>query len=401
MMMDRENLRDMVSRLEALEALTKLFNTLWFDQIKKDIRDEKVQAYLMVFEDAFPHMNHVIDFVRRSAELLSDGEANRDQWASLETEFAMLHQLLTGEGAGSSSIDVIEEGATDLTGEEKEALESVGQDDIDSLFSNGDDAEEEEEDIDDLFDDDTGVDMEEEEISIAGEMIDEGEDIDEEDALVQAAALEAETADAEAEEEEEEEEADEDLTDLLDESSEEADADDDEADLLEESSDEEDGDEDLGDLLEEPSDEEEGGTEELAELLEGVDEEDVAEGDVELEELLDDDGAIGEAAAADEEDVDVEDLFDDDDADVEDAAGDDDDLDIGDLVDDDGDKEEDDVEIEAGISEDEMSALLDGGEEADAGEEAEEESEEEASTEDGKGEDGEELSEDEIDALFG
>ena len=75
-MMDRENLRDMVRRLEALEALTKLFNTLWFDQIKKDIRDEKVQAYLMVFEDAFPHMNHVIDFVRRSAELLSDGESS-------------------------------------------------------------------------------------------------------------------------------------------------------------------------------------------------------------------------------------------------------------------------------------------------------------------------------------
>jgi len=30
----------------------------------------------MVFEDAFPHMNHVIDFVRRSAELLSDGESS-------------------------------------------------------------------------------------------------------------------------------------------------------------------------------------------------------------------------------------------------------------------------------------------------------------------------------------
>ena len=90
-MMDRENLQDMVRRLEALEALTNLFNTLWFDQIKKDIRDEKVQAYLMVFEDAFPHMNHVIDFVRRSAELLSDGESSRDQWGSLQTEFQTLH----------------------------------------------------------------------------------------------------------------------------------------------------------------------------------------------------------------------------------------------------------------------------------------------------------------------
>ena len=71
-------------RLEALEALAKLFNNLWFEQIKRDITDSKVQAYLMVFEDAFPHLNHVIEFVRKSADVLTDGSPDREHWSRLQ-----------------------------------------------------------------------------------------------------------------------------------------------------------------------------------------------------------------------------------------------------------------------------------------------------------------------------
>ena len=83
-------------RLEALEALAKLFNNLWFEQIKRDITDSKVQAYLMVFEDAFPHLNHVIEFVRKSADVLTDGSPDREHWSRLQGEFESL-RLLLGE----------------------------------------------------------------------------------------------------------------------------------------------------------------------------------------------------------------------------------------------------------------------------------------------------------------
>ena len=46
----------------------KQFKNLWYDKVKTQIQDEKVKAYLMVFDDAFPGMNHVIDFVRENAQ---------------------------------------------------------------------------------------------------------------------------------------------------------------------------------------------------------------------------------------------------------------------------------------------------------------------------------------------
>ena len=96
-MMNRNELRELMERLEAFEALAKLFNNLWFDKIRDDIADAKVQAYLTVFDDAFPHMNHVIEFVRRSAGLLSAGDAGQEQWARLQSEFDYLHRLLKSE----------------------------------------------------------------------------------------------------------------------------------------------------------------------------------------------------------------------------------------------------------------------------------------------------------------
>lgn len=294
--MNRSDLRELMGRLETLEALAKLFNNLWFDKIREDIKDTKVQAYLTVFDDAFPQMNHVIEFVRRSAGLLSGGDATDEQWQRMQSEFDDLHRLLKSQGedvVGVAAVavtsgddvdpgaDVFEEEREALE-EEREALESVEQSDLDSLFDEG-------EDIDALFAPETD---EDDAPSSAAEIIDE----------------EATTGE------------------------------------------DEDG---------------------LAELLEDVDEEDMADEDVDLEGLLEEstEGEAEESSADD--DVDLEDLL----------------------------EEEEEDDVAAGISEDEMTALLDGDAEG-----KEDESEEGASTNgagDEADDDDETTSQDEIDALFG
>ena len=99
--MNNSDLRELMGRLEALEALAKLFNNLWFDRIREDIKDAKVQAYLTVFDDAFPHVNHVIEFVRRSAGLLSDGYAReRRQLIGAEAGVHMGDTFRRDEQAG-------------------------------------------------------------------------------------------------------------------------------------------------------------------------------------------------------------------------------------------------------------------------------------------------------------
>ena len=126
-------------RLEALEALAKLFNNLWFEQSKRDITDSKVQAYLLVFEDAFPHLNHVLEFVRKSADVLTDGSPDREHWSRLQGEFESLRLLLgeeqvqhrPGPPARRQSRPVAD---TEVTDREKEALGAVDQGDIDALF---------------------------------------------------------------------------------------------------------------------------------------------------------------------------------------------------------------------------------------------------------------------------
>ena len=72
--MNTNDLRDVVARLDALESLTKLFKNLWFDQVKGEIQDEKIKAYLMVFDDVFPGIDKVVEFVRKNAEAMSSGE---------------------------------------------------------------------------------------------------------------------------------------------------------------------------------------------------------------------------------------------------------------------------------------------------------------------------------------
>ena len=278
---NRSDLRELTGRLETLEALAKLFNNLWFDKIREDIKDTKVRAYLTVFDDAFPQMNHVIEFVRRSAGLLSGGDVTDEQWQRMQSEFDYLHRLLKSQGedvVGVAAVavtadDDVDPGA-DVFEEEREALKSVEQSDIDSLF-----------------DEDEGV---------------------------------------------------------------------------------------------------------MAELLDDVDEGDMADEDIDLEDLLEDaDEDVGEDTADEEEEVDLEGLLEEStEGEVEESSADDD-VDLEDLL-----EEEEEDDVAAGISEAEMTALLDGDAEG-----KEDEAEEGASTngadDEADDDDDEAISQDEIDALCG
>ena len=65
--MNADDLSDVAERLEALESLAKLFGNSWLEYAKSQIQDEKIRAYLTVFDDAFPGLDHVVEFVRQNA----------------------------------------------------------------------------------------------------------------------------------------------------------------------------------------------------------------------------------------------------------------------------------------------------------------------------------------------
>jgi hypothetical protein len=398
--MTKEELREIVAQLEAVESLTKLFKNLWFDQIRERVQDEKVRAYLMVFDDAFPAMNHAIEYVCRSAEHVNAGNIS-----GVQKEFSHLIQNLLdkevelepaldgGDDDGELSADIFTEEPvmeSELSDEERIALESVDQDDIDSLFTGGDEksaltndgADTDVESIDALFDTSDQVDSDAEDIEafLSGED-DEDEDEDE-DEEVEIEMEEEGQLEEEPELEAVEVTADDDdeIEDLIEEDSEaeEEDVDDDDlADLLGEDSEAEEeeedvDDDDLADLLGEDSEAEE--EEEIEDLI--IEEEDLA-------------GLLDSEESEEEEEGDLASLMD------EDAQEEDDDL--GELFD----EEEEEGEMGAGISDEEMSALLDEGEDekpkkpkkkAKAAKKKEPEPEEEELGQ---------FSQDEIDALFG
>ena len=279
--MNTDDLRDVVARLDALESLTKLFKNLWFDHIKGEIQDEKTKAYLMVFDDAFPGVEHVIEFMRKNAKAISTGEKVQEGFEvfaqtllqrEIETDLDF-EEDFDPELFEEESIEDEEIEEEDLTEAEREALETVGQGDIDALFveessSEAEDASNEEIKAFLSADTDAAVEDEEELLVVAEEV--EGDDVDLGDLL------------SEEDEAEEVEGDDVDLEDLLSEEdeAEEAEADDvDLEDLLseEDEAEEVEGDDvDLGDLLSEEgeAEEAEGGDVDLGDLLSEEDEED-------------------------------------------------------------------------------------------------------------------------------
>ncbi len=308
--MKKDDLREVVERLEALDSLAQLFKNLWFSKIKDEIQDEKVKAYLMVFEDAFPGLDRVVSFVAKNAQHLSESPEYK-----VKEEFEILSQaLLNREIAMDLDLedeldpDIFEEESLedDASEDASEALGEgqavVGQGDIDDLFADGPDTEiSEVDELDNFFDDD------------------------------------------------EDEASADDLDDLLD--------DDDEAD-----------EEDVEDLLADEDSAEE--DDDLADLLADDDDDEDAGGEDDLDDLI----------GADE---------------VDDSG---DDIDIDDLL---GEEDEDDMAGGADISEEEMTALLDDEPSAKkaAPKAKKKPKKREADAEDE--EDMSQVSQDEIDALFG
>ena len=389
--MNKDDLRDVVARLEALESLTKLFRNLWFDNIKGEIQDEKVKAYLMVYDDAFPGMDHVVEFVRKNASALSSGDKVQDGFEML-TKSLLNREIETDLDFDDEvdpelfAEDSLEEEELDeeLTVDEREALETEGQGDIDALF------------VEQSADAAT-VEASNEEI--AAFLADEGEELEE------------------LSEEEEVEEVD-NIGDMLVEEEEVED----EVDLEDVLGDNGDADEELGEEL--PWDEEDEETvDDLEDLLGDEDEADAGEEeDMGLEDLLEDEGTeqgdsvddLADLLGEEEEDGDGEglnEIFDE--VEEEDNEADDE-IDIGELLDGgEGDGGEGADDVSADISEDEMTALL--------GDEEEEQEEQDLAASQAKtkakakakkaesgeiemddaGNGEESIGQDEIDALFG
>ena len=101
--MNADDLRDVAERLEVLEALAKLFGNSWLEHTKSQIQDEKIRAYLMVFDDAFPGMDHVVEFVRQNAQALATGEDVQENFAGLA------QALLQRESEVENDVEVVEE----------------------------------------------------------------------------------------------------------------------------------------------------------------------------------------------------------------------------------------------------------------------------------------------------
>ena len=378
--MNTNDVRDVVQRLDALESLTKLFKNLWFDQVKGEIQDEKIKAYLMVFDDVFPGIDKVVEFVRKNAEAMSSGEKVQEGFEVLaqtlldreiETDLDFeddfdpaLIEEESFEGEEVEEDEEIEEG--DLSIEEREALETVGQGDIDALFLEGDegvaDHEASDEEIKAFIaaDGDDGISIEEEEEVDLGDLLGESEEAGGED---QEADMEDLLGNGEVDDENQMN-----LDDLLDDEKENPEEEEEEVDLDDLLGDGEDGEEeadaaDLQGLLEEGEDDDEDGA--------GVDDL-LGEDDTTLQTVLDEEDVADESEDGEEG-----------------VAGDDD--------------------LSAGISQEEMTALLGDNEEdqepkvkakpkAKAKKKPEEPDELEIEDA-GNGE--ESISQDEIDALFG
>ena len=149
--MNADDLRAVAERLEALESLAKLFGNSWLEDVKNQIPDEKVRAYLTVFDDAFPGMDHVVEFVRQNVQALAAGEDVQENFASLA------QVLLQGESEVENDVEVMEETPApeeqDDTSATEENVEVVSDDEQEGARKPTSDEEEskDEDQIDALF----------------------------------------------------------------------------------------------------------------------------------------------------------------------------------------------------------------------------------------------------------
>ena len=163
--MNADELRDVEERLEALESLAKLFGHSWLEYVKSQIQDEKIRAYLTVFDDAFPGIDHVVEFVRQNARALAAGEGVQENFASLAQ--ALLQRQVEGAGLLTSDAEVVGEitapddsradaekgiqAAPDDTDENIEILRGDEQEDARKPTGDDDEESKNEDQIDALF----------------------------------------------------------------------------------------------------------------------------------------------------------------------------------------------------------------------------------------------------------
>ena len=156
--MNANDLRDVAERLEALESLAKLFGNSWLEYVRNQIQDEKIRAYLTVFDDAFPGMDHVVEFVRQNAQALAAGKDVQENFAGLaqallqreiegagfptaERDAEVVGEIVAPEEQNDASADT-EKNTEDVLDDEREDArqptndeeESKNEDQIDALF---------------------------------------------------------------------------------------------------------------------------------------------------------------------------------------------------------------------------------------------------------------------------
>ena len=152
--MNADDLRDAVERLEALESLAKLFGNSWLEYVKNQIQDEKIRAYLTVFDDAFPGMDHVVEFVRQNAHALAAGEGVQESFAGLAQ--ALLQRESEGVLTAESDAEVVGEITApekdDTSADAEQSIEAMHDEQEDTRKPTSDEEESKNEDpIDALF----------------------------------------------------------------------------------------------------------------------------------------------------------------------------------------------------------------------------------------------------------
>ena len=174
--MNKSDMKCLTDNLESLDALGKLFSNFWYPKIKAEINDEKLRAYLTVYEDAIPGMGNVLRYVKENAEALAAGDSE-----TTAGNFSILADVLLAGGSFQKTpihqnyniesyenpIRAEAQKASDIItsdkliyAEKEEVLESKEQDKIDDIVAISEQIVENETDeieLDDLLVDDVDI----------------------------------------------------------------------------------------------------------------------------------------------------------------------------------------------------------------------------------------------------
>ena len=115
--MNKSDIERLAENLEALESLGKLFSNLWYPKVKAEINDEKLRAYLTVFEDAIPGIENVLKYIRENANAIATGDIDLIQRNFTELADSLLGGISddVGQSQDPHRIDIEKETLTDFS----------------------------------------------------------------------------------------------------------------------------------------------------------------------------------------------------------------------------------------------------------------------------------------------